>query len=373
MKSNVIPRTGIVDAMATGLNEAARRPWLWLVPLLVDVALWLAPKLSVAALTERLMSTWKAMLPLLYTADQMAAVQEGIDLVQTGMIELGKSINLGAMLTAGWLAPPSALASMQATRYLLVSDAVLAPLSLGLPVKPLEPSSWQGNALQVSSVLGVIAVIIVLWVISHLLTALYFRLIAHSLPAARSTVAYGALPASRQPVTEDQRSLFDGWLPLAGHFAVLSLFASVVTFLLRLPLALVTALTLFSSSVVVQFLFMLTGGITLWLTMWFLSALYFAGDALAFERQPLAASLAQSLILARTNGLKVLGLAVVVNLLMLGARAVWGFVGSNPAGAALAIIANSYLSTAMVIGIYVYYRDIRRQWQAAQVSRQVNK
>jgi len=373
MKSNVIPRTGIVDAMTTGLNEAARRPWLWVIPFLVDLALWLAPKLSVAALTEQLMSTWKAMLPLLYTADQMAAVQEGIDLVQTGMIELGKSINLGALLTAGWLAPPSALASMQATRSLLISDAVLAPLGLGLPVKPLDPSLWQENALQVSSVLGVILIGILLWIISHLLTALYFRVIAHSLPAARSTVAYGALPASRQPVTEDQRGLLDGWLPLAGHFAVLSLFASVVTFLLRLPLALVTALTLFSSSVAVQFLFMLTGGITLWLTMWFLSALYFAGDALAFERQPLAASLAQSLILARTNGLKVLGLAVVVNLLMLGARAVWGFVGSNPAGAALAIIANSYLSTAMVIGIYVYYRDIRRQWQAAQVSRQVNK
>ena len=87
----------------------------------------------------------------------------------------------------------------------------------------------------------------------------------------------------------------------------------------------------------------------------------------------LAASLAQSLILARSNGFKVLGLAAVVNLLMLGARAVWGFLGGNPVGAALAIIVNSYLATAMVIGIYVYYRDIRRQWQAAQVSRQVNK
>ncbi len=116
MKARAIPRTGIIDAMATGLNEAARRPWLWIVPFLVDLALWLAPKFSIAVLTEQLMSAWKAMLPLVYTADQMARVQEGIDLVQTGMIEVGKSINLGAVLTAGWLAPPSALASMQSTR-----------------------------------------------------------------------------------------------------------------------------------------------------------------------------------------------------------------------------------------------------------------
>ncbi len=373
MKSKAIPRAGVVDALATGLNEAARRPWLWVVPFLVDLTLWLAPRLSVTALTERLMSTWKAMLPLVYTAEQIATLQEGIDLVQAGMIEVGKSINLGAVLTAGWLAPPSALASMQPTRYLLISDAVLAPLSLGFRVKPLEPSPWQGSALQVSSVLGVIAIVVVLWIISHLLTAFYFRMIAHSLPAGQATPAHGALPVSRQPVTEHQRKLLDGWLPLAGHFVVLSLFASGVTFLLRLPLALVTALAVFSSSTVVQFLFMLTGGITLWLTTWFLSALYFVGDVLAFEHQPLAISLSQSLILARSNGFKVLALATVVNLLMLGGRAAWGFVGSNPASAVLAIVINSYLATAMVIGIYAYFRDIRRHWQAAQVSRQVNK
>ena len=373
MKSKAIPRTGIIDAMATGLNEAARRPWLWVVPFLVDLALWLAPTLSITALTEQLMSTWKSMLPLVYSADQMAGVQEGIDMVETGVLEMSKSVNLGAMLTAGWLAPPSALASVQPTRYLLISDAVLAPLGLGVQVTPLEPSPWQGTALQIGSVLGVVAVVIGLWIVSHFLTALYFRIIAHSLPAAWSAPAYGALPASRQPVMESQRRLLDGWLPLAGHFAVLSLFASFVTFLLRLPLALVGALTVFSSSAGMQFLFMMTGGITLWLTMWFLSVLYFVGDALAFEHQPLSAGLAQSLVLARSNGFRVLALVTVVNLLMLGARAVWGLVGNNPAAAVLAMIINSYLATAMVIGIYACYRDIRRHWLAAQVSRQVNK
>ncbi len=250
---------------------------------------------------------------------------------------------------------------------------MLAPLSLGFQVKPLDPSPWQGNALQVGSVLGVVAIVIVLWIIGHLLTALYFRIIAHSQPRGQTAEAYGALPASRQPVAESQRRLLDGWLPLAGRFAVVSLFASVVTFFLRIPLALVTALAVFSNSAVAQVLFMLTGGITLWLTTWFLSALYFVGDALAFEHQPLSVSLAQSLILARSNGFRVLALATVVNLLMLGARGVWGLVGSNPAGAVLAIIINSYLATAMVIGIYAYYKDIRRHWQAAQVSRQVSK
>lgn len=373
MKSEALLRTGIIDAMAAGLTEAARRPLLWTVPIFVDLILWLAPKLSIAALTEQLMATWKALLPMVYTAEQMAGAQEGIDLLQTGMVELSKVVNLGDALTAGWLAPPSALTSMQATRYLLISDAVLAPVGLGIQVQPLSPSPWQGAALQIGSVLGVVSILVVLWLISHLVTALYFRMISQSLPSQRATVAHGALPASRQPVAESQSGLLDGWLPLAVRFAVLSLFASLVAFVLRLPLVLITTLAVFSGSGAVQFLFVLGGGVTLWVTMWFLSALFFVGDGLAFERQPLSVSLMQSLVLVRGDGFKVLFLAAVVNLLMLGARAVWGLIGGNPVGAVLAIIVNSYLATAMVIGIYVYYQDLRRHWQAAQVSRQANK
>ncbi len=128
----------------------------------------------------------------------------------------------------------------------------------------------------------------------------------------------------------------------------------------------------FSGGGAASFLFVLGGGITLWLTMWFLSSLFFVGDALAFDRQPLWPSLMQSLILVRGNGFRVLALATLVNLLMLGARAVWGFFGSNPAGAVLAIVLNAYLATAMTIGIYVYYQDLRRHWQSAQLGRQLS-
>ena len=76
----------------------------------------------------------------------------------------------------------------------------------------------------------------------------------------------------------------------------------------------------------------------------------------------------QSLILVRGNSFRVLLLAIIVNLLMLGARAIWGFVGSNPAGALLAIVLNAYLATAMTIGIFVYYQDLRRVWQSAELA-----
>ena len=143
--------------------------------------------------------------------------------------------------------------------------------------------------------------------------------------------------------------------------------------MLRLPLILVTALAVFAGSGAASFLFVLGGGITLWLTMWFLSSLFFVGDALAFDRLPLWPSFLQSLMLVRGNGFRVLVFASIVNLLMLGARAVWGILGDNPAGALLAIILNGYLATAMTIGIFVFYQDLRRHWQSAQLGRQLSK
>ena len=290
-----------------------------MLPILVDLALWLAPRLSIGALTERLMVAWKALLPLVYTPEQMAGAQEGIDLLYKGMVEVSKSVNLSGMVTAGWLTPPSALIPVQATRYLMISDAVLAPVSLGVSINPIGPATWQGPAFEISSVFGVIAVVAVLWVVGQAIAALYFRQVAVSLHAGipESAPVDGSQPVSRR-ASAPAESVLRGWLPLAARFAAVSLFASLGAFMLRLPLLLVTTLAVFSGSAAAQMLFVIGGGITLWLTLWFLSSLYFVGDALAFDRQPLWPSLMQSLILVRGNGFRVLVLAGLVNVLLLG-------------------------------------------------------
>ena len=45
----------------------------------------------------------------------------------------------------------------------------------------LASSPWQTASLEIGSVIGVAAVVVVLWLISQLLTALYFRIIATTL------------------------------------------------------------------------------------------------------------------------------------------------------------------------------------------------
>ncbi len=365
MKSETATRFSVVDALTAGLTHAAKRPILWLLPLAIDLYLWLAPGLSITALMGQFVTEWRALAARIYTPEQMAGAQEGIELLAQGAIDMSQGINLASAVTSGWMAPASAMTPIQASRHLLISDAVLAPIGLSIPVKGLGPAPWQGPAVQVGSLLGVVLFVVALWMLSHLVAALYLRAIAHTLSGPK---AHGGLPMSRQPVVEDQRHLLNGWLPLAARLAVVSLFASIALFLLRLPLALVTGFALFTGSVVAEFLFMLGGAFTLWLTLWFLSSLYFVGDALAFDRQPLWPSLLQSLLMVRVNGLRTLALAAVVNLLLLGARAMWGLIGVHPAGAFFSIVANAYLATAMVMGIHFFYQHLKQE-QLAQASR----
>jgi hypothetical protein len=135
--------------------------------------------------------------------------------------------------------------------------------------------------------------------------------------------------------------------------------------LLRLPLAAVTALTMMTNSTASALAFVISGGMTLWLTMSFLISMFFASDALALDGKGLWASIWHSFLLTRHSGLRTLGFVILVNLLALGARAVWGLIGQAPLGAAVAILGNAYLATGIILASIIYYDGLRREWQAS--------
>ena len=137
---------------------------------------------------------------------------------------------------------------------------------------------------------------------------------------------------------------------------------------LRLPLGFLLALIMFTGSGVGAFLFAVVGGITLWVILWLLTSLYFAGDAILLDGQPLLQSLTRSILLARTQSLATIGLAAAINLVVVGFRVVWGLIGQRPAGAVLAMAGNAYLGTGMMLAVFVYYQDRRRKWEALAAS-----
>lgn len=365
VKAQTVPRAGIIDALTAGLSFAGRRLWLMIIPVAIDVALWLIPRLSVEQLLTRLLVAWDAVLKAVYTPTQLAAMTDVFSLFQDAVKQIGHQADLAMALTTGWLAPTSALASVQANRLLLVSDGVLAPVGIGLQLpgaRFLEPAT---GGIEIGSVWGVVLAGIALWLAAQVLAACYLYWAALSLNGATIAQHTGDSRAAPAPISIARAPFWR----VFGRLMGLSLLLGLVVWFLRIPLALMTALAMGAGSSVTVFLFVLSGGITLWLTMSFLVSMFLASDAIVLDGQGFWPGIWRSLVLARVSGIRTLGFVVLVNVLMLGARAVWGIIGGTLAGTAVAILGNGFLTTGMVLASMVYYDGLRREWQAAAASK----
>ncbi len=364
-KTQIIPRVGIIDALTAGLSLASRRLWLMIIPVAVDVALWLMPRLSVETLLARLLTGWDALVKAVYTPSQLAELGDTISYFRDSAAELSQQVNLAAALTTGWLAPTSALASAQSNRLLLISDGVLAPLGIGLHLPGASPVGQTTGAIEIASVWGAVMVVVALWLVAQVLAAFFLSRAALSLNG--TVVGHGEKERLTAPAPiEVVRSPF---LRLFGRLLVLNLLLFVVLWLLRIPLAGVTALAMVSSQSFTAFLFAVVGGLTLWLTLSFLVSIFLASDVLLMDGQGVWPSIWRSIVLARSSGMRTLGFVILVNLLMLGARAVWGIIGQTPTGTVVAILGNGFLVTAMVLASMIYTDGLRREWRAVAASR----
>jgi len=355
---------GVVDALTSGLVDAASRPWLIVIPFVLDLLIWLAPPLSVKTIVNRLMIIWEALVRGSYSTDQLSGMGEMITSVREMAAQVGSEVNLFHYLTGSWPGVPSALVAPQSARLTFISDIVFAPVGMGLQLKRVAPAPWQAQPLEVNSVWLALLLAVGLWLIGQAVVTLFLRLAAVRPKRADDET----------PDAVDRWAGAAGMARLFGNVVALSLILGVVMFFLRVPLSVLLSLTLMTGSGASAILFALIGGITLWMILWLLTSLYFAIEAILLDGQPVIRSVIQSAQMVRLQSMPTVGLAITINLLMLGFRAVWGMIGQNPVGAVLAIAGNAYLGVGLILGIFVYYQDRRRQYDAlvAQAKSQSN-
>lgn len=347
----------------TGLTMAARRPWLLLVPLALDLLLWLAPRLSIAGLVQRFLRGWEALVRATYSPGQLDAMADMLRMIQEGMTTLGAQVNLLDVLAGSWLGPPSAVAVAQTTRLNFISELVLAPVGLVPASARLVVAPWQSAAIEVGSLPIVLLLVVAFWLIAQVVAVLWLRWLAAGLPRPRPLPGDGAAAGADAP----------SGIAQAAQLAGFCLFLGVMLFLLRLPLGAAIVLLLLSNSALTGLIFALVGGVTLWMTLWMLLSLYFTSEGVLFDRQSVWRSMLQGAAMLRGNVTATLGLVGLVNLLLVGFRAVWGIIGQTPTGGLLAIVGNAYLATAMVLAVFAHYGAMREQWAAALEKQQAQK
>jgi hypothetical protein len=405
MKSDSVHKIGVIDALTAGLTMVARRPWLIVIPVATDLILWLAPRVTINNLVLKFFAVWEALLRAAYTPAQVTSMGDMIATMHEMVTRFGAETNLAEAVAGNWLGPSSALLVLQSTRQTFISDTLLAPLGLSLDLPRMAAAPWQAAPIEINNFWAAALIFAGLWLIGQILVAVYYVQCRAPLTASysqsdsartsskeseRSGEARDATPrADGEPLpTEGDQgdaagSSLEGSTPdppderqaglqsipaLAVRLTVFSLLLSVGVLLLRLPLAAALLMTVFSGGAGAGILFALVGGITLWALLWFLTSLYFSSEGIVFESQSVWHGALQSLLMVRGQVLSTFGLVLTINVVLLGFRAVWGLIGNNPLGGTVAILGNAFLTTSMLLAIFVYFGDVRRRWHARQAQ-----
>jgi hypothetical protein len=372
MKTEAVPRVGAVDALSTGLVEAARRPWLMAIPLVTELLLWLAPPISIAQLLARFMRAWEVLMrTAYYPPGQLDSMNSMIASMQEMAAHVGAQFNLAELLSGGWAGAPGIIPLAQITRLTFVSDLVLSPTGLAPALPRVMAAPWQAAAIEVPSLGTLMWWALGLWLVGQVLTAAYLRWIAQSW-RGRALPVSPAKPAANAAAPLIARVLpwsgMRGLARLSIRLTLFSLLVGAIVMILQVPLAVATGLLWMSSSSALGMLMSLFGGVALWLTLWFLVSLYFVSEAIVLDQQPIWQAVARSLVLVHNNFWSTLGLGLLVNLLLYGFRAVFSMIGQHPVGVVVGIMINAYLATSMLLAIFAFYDNMSHRVITGRVA-----
>ncbi len=315
---------GIIDSLSAGYRFVGSKLWLLIIPVALDLFLWLAPRLSVAPLFDRLAAFYRdasalAALPVEMT--EMSAT------MADGLTSLGATSNLWDGLVSLVLFH---VPSLMTTAGLPASDRIW-PISNGLVAFLL----WVGLSL------------VGLWI-----GVFYLSLLASVLPM-------GAAPKPATPASFLWASLRH-WLRVVGFIAMTlalilavyapaSIFASLLALVapaLGLGLASFLGLT-----TLVLFLF-----------------LYFVTPAIILDDLGVWAAVARSLHLVRRSFWSVLGFAVLINVIFAGMGLLLARVATyEPFGTLAAIFLDAYVGVGLSMALLVFYRTRVLAEQGASV------
>ncbi|HOG45457.1 MAG TPA: hypothetical protein PLJ35_03655 [Anaerolineae bacterium] len=303
---------GIIDTLTAGYDLVRRRLWLLVLPLVLDIGLWLAPKLSVFTLLRGL---WRTLLA--------NAAASGV----------ATSTLLG---NANEILPDLAAMARE------LDLAVLLPLSsLGVPVLPMTgTTSFFGLTKQAIELQGGLALLLVMasLVLGGLfIGAAYMALIAH--------IVRDGQVHWRELVRQVPRY----WLRLIG--AGLLLLAGIM--IVALPASMIISLFgLFSPT-----LASLLMGLLSFFVFWMMIYMVFVPQAIVFSHDGALKSIWRSAIMVRTSFWPALGLFLLSYVITTGLAFVWDFLTVSAPGALVAMVASAFVGTGLTAALFVFYRE----------------
>ena len=295
-------RRGVIDSVATGFQITHLHLPFLLIPVSLDLFLWLGPKVSVRPLLDGVFGS-----------------------PTTALADLGA--NAGA--------PAAEQLTTSLTGFNLISVlALVMPTSRPFIIESAQESS----AITIATWPMAIALVLVFFAAAVLIGALY-----------RSTVVQGVL----RPSAWSGDDIYRTFLAAAPHYVRLLLLVLGIATAGMVVASLVTSLFEAIVPGAGGLVIVLLSGVVLWLVI-----LFFLSESAVFvSGYGALASLQASARIVRTYLWPSVGLFFLVRLIGFGMGIIWGRVGDASLVTIAAIGGNAYIATGLTLAAMVYYRD----------------
>jgi len=292
----------IIDTLGAGFRFVSRRLWLAVLPLVLDLYLWLGPKLSMRPVIAQMVEFLREMSEanaseVVGSGDAQAMTEMLMDMLQ----ETLGNINLFALLAWGRLGVPS-----------VAGISVIG-----------EDARW---VVELSTYWQVLLAQLVLLGIGLLIACVYLGLIAS---AVRGDEQHPTMALHRVPTH---------WLRLVAVFIPLSaMLAFAISFGMILgPLSIFIGVGL----------------------LWILLFITFVPQAIVLADQRPLVALWSSVAIVRSFFWPTLGIILLVNVISSGLGLIWNqLLLGTMVGTAIALLANAFVGTGLTVSLFLFFRD----------------
>jgi hypothetical protein len=317
--------SGVNETVASGLSLPLSRPWLLVVPILLDLLLWFGVQIPITRLTAPL-------------ADEM--LQRGgengeVAAEQIRLIGDTFWLNdvVGSML-------PSVFSGLSHDNLFNLMVATFAPgLAEGIDRRDLA-SVWMnalGDVSDPGSIGGIIGLGLIFFLVSTFLT------VSWHVPLALSVVHRSMAPV------DVVRLVIRSWFRFVALIAMLTVFGMVVIIPVIIVAGVLLLMQINLAALVSIFMIMLGSLIAIY-TRFVLESIVIN------DIGPLSA-LKRSAMISQTFFGPTVRFSIAVMLIATGALRLWDTMIPSPPGLPVAIILNSFLGTGIAIASLMFYHD----------------
>lgn len=325
---------GVLDTIADAVTFVIQRPWLMIVPLVVDLILWLALRVSMAPLVNSMVRVLEV--------SGAEGYEQAIQTIREASDQVMVSDYLGAFV-------PSLFAGMPLDSIMGGLTMLFTTDGFGV-LRSSIYESWQDGfvATRVPSSAGLVLGIWVLSLVGSTLALVLFRV-----PMAREIRGTATEPLAQE--------LFKSW----GRILLYCLVLLVIGFISLFPLTLLTMLLSASGAGPG---FILAVAITAFGSILGIYT-YFVVDAMLIHRSGPRAGFRISYSIARQHFPQTARFVLTCIFVYLATSKVWAGLISNAPGFLVSMLGSAFVGTVLAAASMFFYTDRYRLYRAIEAGK----